>query len=310
MSPTKQPTATIFDIQRCALHDGPGIRTNIFFKGCPLSCLWCHNPESQSMSTILSYNERLCRGCRLCETACKQRVHRFVEDKDGALVHVVHHELCKACGACVAVCCHDALALIGTQYSIEGLLQELHSDIPYYEIGEGGGVTLTGGEPMLQVDFIEAFLKRMEGVHVCMETAGYASKNSFLRILPLVDLFLFDYKVTDPLLHKHYCGETNKVILDNLALLHDRDARIILRLPIIPEINDTEDHFKGIAQIMERFPNILSAEIMPYHSLGEGKCEQYGLEGIGQQFRKPTNDEVQDWLQRIKALGVSNIKLS
>lgn len=310
MSLTDQPTATIFDIQRCALHDGPGIRTNIFFKGCPLTCSWCHNPESQNIAPNLSYNGRLCRGCRMCESVCEQDVHEFSEDENGSLIHIVHHDRCTACGKCVAVCCYDALELVGKQYTVDELVQELQSDLPYYEIGEGGGITLTGGDPMLQVSFIEAFLNKLEGVHVCMETAGYASKSAILRILPLVDLFLYDYKVTDAQLHKQYCGETNHIILENLALLHDRGAKIVLRLPIIPSVNDTEEHFRGIAETMKKFPNILKAEIMPYHTLGEGKCEQYGLHGVGQAFRTPARDEVQGWLDRIRELGVSNIEVS
>ncbi len=321
MSPTDAltdaSTARIFDIQRLSLHDGPGIRTNIFFKGCPLSCSWCHNPESQKFDTVLSYKAKLCCGCGLCAEVCPQGVHRFIADGQGqgqSLIHEVKHAECIACGKCLEVCCYFALELAGLDYSVDELLTEIQSDVPYYAIGEGGGITFTGGEPMMQYRFISAFADRVsekvDGIHLCMETAGYASKEAFLEILPKINLFLFDYKITDTKKHKHYCGVDNALILENLELLYDRGANIILRLPIIPSVNDDDEHFQGIADVLTRFPGILEAELLPYHAMGASKMEQFGLDKDFSQFSTPTEEQKQQWLSKLKSLGIEKITVS
>jgi len=306
VSPTDSLKARIFDIQRLSLHDGPGIRTNMFFKGCPLSCRWCHNPEAQDPHTVLSYKANLCRGCRLC-SVCPQGVHRFTTDSRNP-VHEVRFEDCIGCGECLKVCCYDALELVGSDYSVEELFQEIQSDLPYYPIGDGGGITFTGGEPMMQYRFISEFAERVSPIHLCMETSGYASKEAFLEILPKIDLFLFDYKMTDPEKHSEYCGADNALILENLELLHEEHADIILRLPIIPAVNDHDEHFQGIADVLNRFPRILHAELLPYHSMGESKAEQFGLNVS--QCSPPTEAQKHQWLSKIKGLGIDKITMS
>lgn len=309
MSRTSEPIATIFDIQRCALHDGPGIRTNVFFTGCPLRCVWCHNPESQGFDTSLSYKAQLCRGCQGCAAVCERGVHTFVHDGK-TIVHKVDHSKCNACGKCVAVCCYGALELVNKQYSVRELIEEIKIDIPYYAEGERGGVTFTGGEPMLHVGFIKAFADQAPDLHLCMETCGYASKDDFLRILPNIDLFLFDYKITDRQKHRIYCGTDNDKILENLDFLYERGAEIILRLPIIPSVNDDEEHFAGIADILRRYPRIDHAQIMPYHTLGDEKVDRFGLSNKHRSFETPSKEMVDQWLVRFSDLGVSNIWLS
>ena len=322
-APTDVPTARIFDIQRLSLHDGPGIRTNVFFKGCPLSCSWCHNPESQGAETRLSYKDKLCRGCGLCAQVCPQGVHRFFADpqsqKQGggqgqSMNHEVKHEKCIGCGKCLQVCCYSALELVGSDYSVDELLEEIQSDLPFYAIGEGGGITFTGGEPMLQYRFISEFAEKVSekvgDIHLCMETAGYAPKEAFLEILPKIDLFLFDYKISDPEKHHMFCGVDNARILENLDLLHAQGANIILRLPIIPSVNDHDEHFQGIAEVLRRFPRILRAEVLPYHTLGESKGEHFGLKKDFSQFIAPTEAQKQQWLSKLKGLGVGNIEIA
>ncbi|MFW6361635.1 MAG: glycyl-radical enzyme activating protein [Spirochaetota bacterium] len=309
MSPTDMLTARIFDIQRLSLHDGPGIRTNLFFKGCPLACSWCHNPESQCADTMLSFKDKLCRGCALCAEVCQRGVHRF-SLVDQKVTHIVKHADCIACGRCLEVCCHDALELVGSEYSVEQLLEEIRSDVPFYAIGAGGGITFTGGEPMQQYRFISEFAGRVADIHLCMETSGYAATEAFREILPKIDLFLFDYKLTDSEAHRRFCGVDNALILQNLELLHEQGANIILRLPIIPTVNDTEEHFRGIADVLRRFPRILEAELLPYHGLAAGKAEQFGLEKSSTPFPLPTEAQKQQWLAAIKGLGIKNIRIA
>ncbi len=315
MSPTKELSAIIFDIQRCSLSDGPGIRTDIFFKGCPLRCDWCHNPESQAASAVLAYNPQLCRHCGACVQACPNGAHTIsatnaTSGTVGVMLHAIDRTKCTGIGECVKVCCYGALELVGELYTVDELAKEIQIDLPYYAIGEGGGITYTGGEPMLQVEFIEACIDRFPGVHMCVETSGYAPSESFLKILPKIDLFLFDYKLTDVAKHEYYCGVGNELILQNLHLLHEQGADIVLRLPIIPTVNDDEGHFRAVASLMRRYPRIQYAEIMPFHSLGEGKLERFGLSPRMHQYPVPTPQEVEGWRTRLKALGVLDIRIS
>jgi len=267
----------IFDIQRFSTHDGPGIRTTVFLKGCPLRCLWCHNPEGLSPDPQLSFSPEKCIGCGNCVALCPNHVHRLEPSGEG-VVHVLNRERCRLCGTCANACVAGATEIVGRNVAVAEVMGEVLADRAFYGFS-GGGLTLSGGEPMLQFDFSEALLRaaKGQGLHCCVETSGFAPRRHFESLLGLVDLFLYDYKETDPERHIEYTGVPNDLILENLRGLHAWGAQIALRCPIIPGLNDHEDHFAGIAALARQMPNLERIELVPYHPLGRGKIERLGM---------------------------------
>ncbi len=263
----------LFDIQRCCYHDGPGIRTTVFFKGCQLSCAWCHNPESLSMAPQLSYTDRLCTHCGRCAEICPEKVHQVTQT-----THTVDFSSCLSCGRCSAVCPAKALKIFGFTMSAGEVMHTVRKDKAYYA-ASGGGITVSGGEPTLQPDFLEELLRlaKAEGIHTCLETNGYIPKAILSRLLPLTDLFLLDYKITDKEDLFSYTHAGGTLWEDTLRRLNDNKKPVWLRLPIIPRINDTKEHIAGAIRIKRLFPCITKVEIMPYHSIGAAKWEQLGM---------------------------------
>ncbi|MGB8454441.1 MAG: glycyl-radical enzyme activating protein [Anaerocolumna sp.] len=282
----------IFDVQRSSMYDGPGIRTTVFFKGCPLSCLWCHNPESQECKPQLAYYEEKCTYCRRCAAVCPGNIHSFQSGK-----HTLSYECCTACGMCTSHCLGNALRIYGNTVTAEEIMEIVKQDKNYY-YRSGGGLTISGGEPFLQYDFLLEVLKRAkeEKIHTCVETCGFTDTGRLVEAMPEIDLFLFDYKVTSPVLHKQYTGVDNKLIIKNLRLLYEYGKTIVLRCPIIPGYNDTEEHFSGIHAIELEMPGLTAIEIMPYHDMGKGKAV-----AIGKSYEVPIptlNKEEKDKLRR------------
>lgn len=291
-------TGTIFDIERCSMYDGPGIRTTVFLKGCPLSCKWCHNPESQSVHPQLSFRADKCTLCGKCEELCPE-VHQIISS------HTVNYSHCKACGKCVASCPSDALKIIGKTTSVEDVMDIVKKDSSYYR-QTGGGLTVSGGEPFAQPLFLKELLcaAKKEEIHTCIETCGYTTKQNLRSVLPYVDIFLFDYKETSPKLHEQYTGVDNEQIIEMFRFLYEQNKKIILRCPIIPGYNDTEEHFRGIAAMEQQYPRLSGIEIMPYHNLGRAKAIAVGKD---YEISAPTADEAlkNHWKKQLLACGCS-----
>lgn len=289
----------LFNIQKFCTQDGPGIRTTVFLKGCPLRCKWCHNPESFTQQPILGFLEKNCLSCRSCEKVCTQQVHTFTK-LENQVEHKIARKKCLGCGRCVENCKAHALKLTGYLQTPEQIIREVKKDMPFYEMS-GGGLTISGGEPFMQKEFTLAVLKKAkeEGIHTCVETSGYVNKEVIIQAIPYIDLLLWDIKETNSQKHLEYTGgELNKV-LNNLASLEDYKVPVVLRCPIIPTVNDTEEHFQNLKDLKKRFSCIKEIEIMPYHHLGEHKRIQYGIEGQ-QLFKMPSNETIKCWQRQVE----------
>ena len=292
-------TGLTFDIHRFSLNDGSGIRTTVFLKECYLKCEWCHNPESQSFKPQLSFNSEKCIHCFECVKVCLTSAHKIKDNQ-----HYVDWNLCNVTGKCVDACSSGALKIIGANTDVQFIISEVIRDKAYYD-KTGGGLTISGGEPLAQFEFTKELLieAKQHGLHTIVDTCGFAEPDQFREILPYVDLFLFDYKVTDDAKHKQYTGVSNKKILENLNLLYNHGASIILRCPLIPGINDDEFHLEGIKNIIKKYPLLKSVEIMPYHNMGRDKAGRIGMEYKMSDVR---NAEVRDKQRWMKYFSTNN----
>ena len=266
--------ATIFDIERNSYVDGPGIRTTVFFKGCNLRCAWCHNPESQSALPQMLFYKNKCTGCGKCKEKCPN-----------------HLESCELCGKCTLYCPHDAREICGKEYTVDEVMREILKDKVFYE-NSGGGVTFSGGECMLQIDFLEEILKacKQNGIHTAVDTAGHVPYERFERILPYTDLFLYDVKCFDSEKHKQYTGVGNELILENLKRLLATDKSVWIRIPIIPTVNDTEEEIRSIRSFLLSCGTPEKVELLPYHAMGKHKYAAIGKEA--QIFSTPSEEKM------------------
>ena len=266
----------VFNIQRFSLYDGPGVRTVVFLKGCPLRCIWCHNPEGLYSKPQLLYNPARCIGCGDCVTACPAGCHKT----EGTL-HIFDRTGCIDCGDCARQCCTGALSLTGTQMTEQAVMAQVLRDRQVY-LESGGGLTISGGEPFAQPDFTIRLLQQAKdaGIHTAVETSGFCAASVLEEAARYTDLFLYDYKATDAALHQTLCGVSNEKILSNLKRLDTLGATVILRCPIVPGQNDYPGHISGIAAVAAAHCCIKEIHLEPYHRLGIDKAAQLGIQEI------------------------------
>jgi len=282
-------TGIVFNIQKFSVHDGPGIRTTVFLKGCPLRCPWCHNPEGLSREPEVAYDPRKCIGCGGC-LVCEHGCHSVTETEG----HQYARHDCTVCTKCLEHCCTGALELTGKSYTTDEVIQKVMADKAFYD-KSGGGMTVSGGEPLYQPAFTKALLEaaKEKGLHTAMETSGFASSAVFTSMLPYLDMLLFDYKVTGENAYEEITGVPFAPILSNLHTANESGIPIILRCPIIPGINDNETHFDAIAALADEFSGIIRVDLEPYHALGTGKAERFGKE-CGFSTEAPSKERMQE----------------
>jgi pyruvate formate lyase activating enzyme len=269
----------IFDIKRFAVHDGPGIRTTVFLKGCPLRCWWCHNPEGISCASEVMFFTYKCIECRTCAGICPTGAVTF---ENG--IHHIDRQKCTACGICSEACPTGALKLVGRMITVEELMQELEKDILLYD-NSGGGVTFSGGEPLSQHRFLKEALKECKKrfLHTVLDTSGYAPAEVFSSVLDYVDVFLFDLKLAGDEEHRKYIGVSNVQIKENLQMLADtgRGGDVILRFPVIPGITDTERNIEGLLEFVASLKDIRRIDLLPFHDVSEKYCR------LGREYKMP-----------------------
>ncbi len=294
-------TGTIFNIQHYCIHDGPGIRTNVFVKGCPLRCLWCANPESQVGVPQLMYRADKCVGCGACIASCPQQAIVFSAGKVKT-----DRNLCNGCGACVSVCAPEAREIMGHTVTAGEVFDEVAGDRLFY--GEDGGVTITGGEALAHPKFTMALLKlcRQAGISTAVETCGFASWEIMKPILELCDIVLYDEKQMDSALHRKYTGQGNELILENLKRINDElTCDTWVRVPTIPGYNDSVENIEAVGRfVKEHLPHCSQVHLLPFHRMGEGKAEQLEQETNGFCSEVPSEEHMEKLRDVIRAFGV------
>ena len=293
-------TGIVFDIKKFSIHDGPGIRTTVFFKGCPLRCWWCHNPEGLTPEPELMIRANRCIKCDACLDVCPHGA--ISRDGDAVLTDATK---CVRCGACVEACYAEARQIVGREVTVAQVAAEIERDVPFYD-ESGGGVTFSGGEPLLQWDFLLELLRacKARGIHTAVDTCGFAPWEVLDSVRGYVDLFLYDLKLMDDARHRKFTGVSNALILSNLQALSQRGHDIVVRMPLIPGINDDEENIRQAGAFAVELPHLIRIDVLPYHSLGDEKYgrlnKPYGLS----ETRPPAEDHVAETVQILEGFGL------
>lgn len=290
--------AIVFNIQKFSIHDGPGIRTTVFFKGCPLNCMWCHNPESQNMNKEILYDNKKCVLCRTCEKICLTDAIKIVNNK-----LTTDKNKCIHCGECNIYCLYGAREIVGRDYSVDEVIKEVLKDKVFYE-QSNGGVTVSGGEPLMQINFIEELLKRLkqEKINTAVDTCGAVDFETLERAAKYTDLFLYDLKLMDDEKHKEYTGVSNKNILENLKKLSKIHQNINLRMPIIEGVNDDNGHIEKTIELLKDL-NIKKINLLPYHNIAKHKYEKLGLVYEDEKMSIPSDGKMNSFKEMFEKNG-------
>jgi len=293
-------TGTIFDIRKYSIHDGPGIRTAVFFKGCPLECKWCHNPEGRTYHPELIFRPARCILCDDCLTVCPSEA----VTRQGDLIRI-DRTRCKVSGECAAVCNAEALQVVGREMTIQQVMAEIEGDTVFYE-QSGGGVTFTGGEPLAQPRFLIELLSacRIRNLHTVVDTSGFSTWAVLEETLPLVDLFLYDLKLMDDTRHRQWAGVSNEVILSNLRQLSEAGLKIHIRIPIIPGINNDEENLRQTGAFLASLPTVPPVELLPYHNIAEGKYAGLEMNYTLAEIHPPSQKQMQTIVTLLAGYGL------
>ncbi len=302
MTKQRMKKGIIFDIKRYAIHDGPGIRTTVFFKGCPLHCPWCHNPEGQEEKPEIMWQASRCAlECTACVSVCPQMA---VEKK--ARIVLIDRQKCDLCGQCVEACLYEALEIVGREVTVEEVMAEVEKDRIFYE-ESGGGVTFSGGEPLFQPDFLEALLEacRQRNIQTAIDTCGYVSPEVMERIAQKVDLFLYDLKIIDDRKHREYTGVSNKLIFENLKMLLKKKKPVIIRIPLISGINDDQPNIKATVNFLYSLNSLKEVNLLPYHKGGDEKFRKLGKQNPRPEFRPSSETKIKKIKKMFESHGFS-----
>lgn len=295
----------ITNIQRFSVDDGPGIRTTVFLKGCTLECRWCHNPETFRFGKQLQYQERNCQNCGKCVSRCPRSAQKLID-----AIHSMGWEKCNTCLTCIDSCAYGALSIIGEEIDAETVCEKILRDKTFYE-KSNGGITLSGGEPLVQGDFVAHIFRILKeiGVHTALDTAGNIEWSSFEKVLPWTDLILFDLKIIDEKKHKEMTGSSNQLIIENFGLLNEQNIDIWVRTPIMSGVNDGDDETDSRITILKKAKNVKQVTLLPYHKYGLEKYHTIGLDDTPHRFQPPSSDKMKNIINRLKAAGIQNVEV-